>query len=324
MATNPIQRRARQSFLIGFLIALIIMAIFVAILFVKISNLNEDLESTKKNIPPESLVYVTIDTIKAGDKVTPELFMPKKVKTNVDLSMYLDPMVFFEYDEEGNVLDYYAEVEIPSESMVLENVIKKTGEEIRNDERLIEYNMMVLPTQLKNGDYIDIRFMLPTSEDYIVLSKKYVEQTTATSVWIKVTEEELLSMNSAIIDAYTIKGSKIHATIYSNPGIQDAAEPTYPVNDNILNLMNSNSNIIDEAKAELVKRWNVDSNPLNSETDYRDSRNNIDSYTNNMTTDAFAGQVQTNIAEEVNRLSTSRSEYVSNLEGTGLVGIELY
>ena len=208
--------------------------------------------------------------------------------------------------------------------MVLTSTVVKSGTETRSDERLIEYNMVVLPTQLKNGDYIDIRFMLPTSEDYIVLSKKYVEQTTATSVWIKVTEEELLSMNSAIIDAYTIKGSKIHATMYTNPGIQEAAEPTYPVNDNILNLMNSDSNIINEAKAELVKRWSVDSNSQNPETDYRDSRNNIDSYTNNMTNDAFAGQVQTNIAEEVNRLSTSRSEYVSNLEGTGLVGIELY
>ena len=324
MATNPIQRRARQSFLVGFLIALIIMAVFVAILFVKISSLNEDLEATKKDIPKDTMVYVAMEDIKAGDKVTPELFMQKKVKTDADLSIYLNPDIFFEYDEEGNVFDYYAKVDIPFDSMVLTSTVVKSGTETRSDERLIEYNMVVLPTQLKNGDYIDIRFMLPTSEDYIVLSKKYVEQTTATSVWIKVTEEELLSMNSAIIDAYTIKGSKIHATMYTNPGIQEAAEPTYPVNDNILNLMNSDSNIINEAKAELVKRWSVDSNSQNPETDYRDSRNNIDSYTNNMTNDAFAGQVQTNIAEEVNRLSTSRSEYVSNLEGTGLVGIELY
>ena len=321
MATNPIQRRARQSFLIGFLIALIAMAIVVALLFVKISSLNEDLESTKKKVPEDRMVYVAADNIEAGAKVTPEHFIPKYVKTNADLSVYLDPNAFFEYDEEGILLDYYTQAEIPADSMVLSSMIVKAGTEIRSDERIIEYNMIVLPTQLKNGDYIDIRYMLPTSEDYIILSKKYVEQTTATSVWIKVTEEEILTMNSAIIDAYTIKGSKIHATIYTNPGTQEAAVPTYPVNDNILNLMNSNSNIVDEAKKELVKRWNVDSNPNDGVTDYRYGRNNLDSYTSNLNNDSFNGLVEGKVQEEIGKISTSRSEYVSNLEGTGLVGI---
>ena len=322
MATNPIQRRARQSFLVGFLIALIIMAIFVAILFVKISSLNEDLEATKKDIPVDTMVYVAMEDIKAGDKVTPEHFVPKKVKTDADLSIYLNPDVFFEYDEDGNMFEYYAKVDIPFDSMVLTSAVVKSGSEIRNDERIVEYNMIVLPTQLKNGDYVDIRYMLPTSEDYIVLSKKYVEQTTATSIWIKVTEEELLSMNSAIVDAYTIKGSKIHATIYTDPGMQEAAIPTYAVNDNILNLMNSDSNIINEAKTELVKRWNVDSNPNDGVSDYRYGRNNINSYTSNMSDETFAGQVETNMSEEISNISSSRSEYVSNLEGTGLVGIQ--
>ena len=324
MATNPIQRRARQSFLIGFLIALIAMAIVVALLFVKISSLNEDLESTKKKVPEDRMVYVAADNIEAGAKVTPDHFIPKYVKTNADLSVYLDPNAFFEYDEEGNLLEYYTQAEIPADSMVLSSMIVKTGTEIRADERIIEYNMIVLPTQLKNGDYIDIRYMLPTSEDYIILSKKYVEQTTATSVWIKVTEEEILTMNSAIVDSYTIQGSKIHATIYTNPGTQEAATPTYPVNDNILNLMNSNSNIIDEAKKELVKRWNVDSNPNDGVTDYRYGRNNLDSYTSNLNKDSFNGQVEGKVQEEIGKISASRSEYVSNLEGTGLVGISEY
>ena len=324
MATNPIQRRARQSFLIGFLIALIAMAVVVALLFMKISSLNEELEATEKKLPEDRMVYVAIEDISAGDRVTPDNFMPKYVKTDAELSMYLNPNEFFEYDEEGNLLEYYAKADIPFDSMVLTGMIAKTGSEIRDDERIVEYNMIVLPTQLKNGDYIDIRYMLPTSEDYIVLSKKYVEQTTATSIWIKVTEEELLSMNSAIVDAYTVKGSKIHATIYTNPGTQEPAEPTYAVNDKILNLMNSDSNIIDEAKRELVKRWNADSNPHDGVTDYRYGRDNIDSYTNNMTSETFAGQVEANMSEEINNLNSSRSEYVSSLEGTGLVGITEY
>lgn len=323
MATNPIQRRSRQSFLIGFLIALIAMAIVVGFLLVKISSLNEDLEATQKEIPGSQTVYVAAQDIKSGDKITADFFMPKTIKTNTDLSIYLTPD-FFEYDDEGNPIEYIVKSDIPFDSMVLTSMLYKDGEQLRNDQRLIEYNMIVLPTQLKNGDYIDIRYMLPTSEDYIVLSKKYVEQTTATSIWIKVTEEEMLSMNSAIIDAYTIKGSKLHATIYTDPGMQEASILTYPVNDDILNIMNSNENILDDAKKELVKRWNADSNPNDGVTDFRYGRNNIDSYTSNLTTDAFTSQVQSGIQEEVNRISTSRSEYVSNLEGTGLVGMSEY
>ena len=35
-----------------------------------------------------------------------------------------------------------------------------------NDVRKQEYNMFVLPTDLQNGDYIDIRLMLPSGTDY--------------------------------------------------------------------------------------------------------------------------------------------------------------
>ena len=323
MATNPIQRRSRQSFLIGFLLALIIMAVVVVLLFMKINSLNEDLEATQEEIPEDTLVYVATEDIKSGDKITADYFMPKTVKTDADLSIYLTPD-FFEYDEEGKPIEYMAKADIPYDSMVLTSMLVKDGEEVRDDERIVEYNMIALPTQLKNGDYIDIRFMLPTSEDYIVLAKKYVEQTTTTSIWIKVTEEEILTLNSAIVDAYTTNGTKLYATMYTDPGIQEAIEPTYPVNDDILNLMNSDPNILDKAKDELVKRWNNDSNPNDGVTDYRYGRNNINSYTSNLTEDSKAGMVATNVAEEINRISTSRSEYVSSLEGTGLVGIVEY
>ena len=85
-------------------------------------------------------------------------------------------------------------------------------------------------------------------------------------------------------------------------GTQEAAVPTYPVNDNILNLMNSNSNIVDEAKKELVKRWNVDSNPNDGVTDYRYGRNNLDSYTSNLNNDSFNGLVEGKVQEEIGKI----------------------
>ena len=41
MAMNPMQRRARNSFLIGFLVALIIMAVVVFLLLYQIKSIKE-------------------------------------------------------------------------------------------------------------------------------------------------------------------------------------------------------------------------------------------------------------------------------------------
>ena len=43
-----------------------------------------------------------------------------------------------------------------------------------DDLRKQEYNMLVLPSQLATGEYIDIRLALPTGQDYVVLGKKKV------------------------------------------------------------------------------------------------------------------------------------------------------
>ena len=47
MAVNPMQRRARNSFLIGFLVALIIMALVVVFLLTRIKALNDAIKYVK-------------------------------------------------------------------------------------------------------------------------------------------------------------------------------------------------------------------------------------------------------------------------------------
>ena len=47
MASNPIKRRARQSFFLGFLIALVIMAVVVMLLFGKINSLTSENKKLK-------------------------------------------------------------------------------------------------------------------------------------------------------------------------------------------------------------------------------------------------------------------------------------
>ena len=74
-------------------------------------------------------------------------------------------------------------------------------------------------------------------------------------------EDEILSMSNAIVEAYKIDGAKLYATKYKEAGIQDAAVPTYRPNDSVTALITdsngnvSNPNIVSSAVEELKKRY---------------------------------------------------------------------
>jgi len=58
------------------------------------------------------------------------------------------------------------------------------------------------------GDYIDIRIAYPTAEDLVILSKVKVESTNTNTVWLKLSESEILMLNNAIVESYIIDGTK--------------------------------------------------------------------------------------------------------------------
>jgi hypothetical protein len=313
MASNPIQRRSRQSFLIGFLIALIIMAVVVALLLMKINSLSEEKDAIKL---AESIVYTITDDVKSGDEITSDMLMPQTIESTVNASLdttnYLTPDSF-EYDEEtGEQIKYYSKIDIPAGSVMISSMVYAEGDEITNDLRSVEYNMIVLPSQLINGDYIDIRYQLPNGQDYIVLSKKRVEKCTDTTIWLNMDELDLTMMNSAIVDSYLTTGSVLYATIYKEPGMQDALTQTYAPSIEVVESISTNPNILDEAKQTLSSRWNNQG--------FSTQRDKINSYTSTYTDDQKATTVDGKRQESISETETMRSEYVTELEGTGMVG----
>lgn len=121
------------------------------------------------------------------------------------------------------------------------------------DLRNRELQVVLLPSSLAQGDIIDVRIQFPTGQDYILLSKKKVERLNASTLWITMTEEEILSLSSAIVDAYLHKAS-IYALTYVEPQFQTAAIPTYPANQEVLKLLESDPNIVRRAEQELVRQ----------------------------------------------------------------------
>lgn len=71
MAINPMQRRARNSFLIGMVVALIISAAPIAFLFMQTKNLQEEINKSKSLL---TSVYVLNQDVKSGQTVTADMF----------------------------------------------------------------------------------------------------------------------------------------------------------------------------------------------------------------------------------------------------------
>mgnify|MGYP002108818228 FL=1 len=92
------------------------------------------------------------------------------------------------------------------------------------DLRSREFNMISLPSTLVEGDYIDIRILYPTGEDYLVVAGKEVVGTGANadsnSIFLELDEEEIVRMSSAIIESYIADGINVYATKYINPDEQ--------------------------------------------------------------------------------------------------------
>ena len=120
------------------------------------------------------------------------------------------------------------------------------SEKTTDDLRKVEYNVLTLPSQLQTGEYIDVRLALPSGQDYIVVSKKQVEipqvsgVDVADTIWLKLTEDEIITMNNAIVDSARALGSVLKVTIYTEAGTQEAATPTYVPSKEVAELIRNN------------------------------------------------------------------------------------
>lgn len=306
MAMNPMQRRARNSFLTGMLITLVVMAVVVVALLYKINQLNEDKE---KLIAKQQSIYVAAEDIPSGGEITEDLLVKEIVQTTVDSESIFTANDFIEIDEDGNelVLQYISKVDLPKGTIITKDMVAEAGDETTDDQRIQEYNMFMLPSELKNGDYIDIRFKLPNGADYIVASKKKVLQCTADTVWLKVNEAELLSIGCAIVETCRTTGSKLYATTYSEAGLQASASTTYTPNNDVWDVINRDPNILQEYKNALANKYNSEEQSV--------GRIKIDSAIID-----DPSSVQSGIQKEATSLKTAREAFVAELEGTGEVG----
>ncbi len=214
----------------------------------RISSLTTEIANNKK------VVLIPVIDIKAGQELTMNMFSKSMVYAAGPQSAYLS-----QEDIQGGIEKESGEIKTGSWALIDIDagtpVTRKmtSDEKISHDLRREEYNSFLLQSDILKDQFIDVRICFPNGENYIVLSKKKVRDLSLekNTIWLWLDDKEILSVSSAIVDAYIHKGSKIYTNTYVAPSMQKVAIPTYPVNQNVLALIKSDPNILPEAKKGL-------------------------------------------------------------------------
>lgn len=358
MAINPMQRKARNSFLLGMLLMLVIAGAVVALLILQIKNYRDkELEEQRASVN----IAVLSQDVKSGQIITADMLITQTVNRNyIPADAIGDAATLDNYnlqDKEGNIVttrynedddtselyitidneeyrleqeeetgNYFitrdndekeyielnsvpvvAKVNMSKNTVLTRELVAKADNISSDDVRKQEYNMIVLPTQIETGDYIDIRLSLPTGQDYIVVSKKEVTVPdiagvpSQDTIWVNLSEAEIIMLNNAIVEAYRINGAKLYANTYTDPGMQTAAITTYTPSLEVAQLIEADPNIVQRAKEELSGRYNAN------------QRNNVINQAIQNNAETGDQSVTTKVQEEITTTKENRKEYLDGL-----------
>lgn len=362
MATNPMKRQARTSFLLGVVVTLLVAAAIVAFLFMQLKNLKEKNQEFEQAMVQ---VYVLTSNVNSGDILTQDMFtrvtamkeaIPadyidvtsllnsyslytkdgepitskyttdattkatvQRIYINGDESKELERETstgrYFKKSSERGTKEYVDTIEAPvivkidakKNTVISPSLIARSNELDTDDVRKQEYNMLVLPTDLMDGDTIDVRLQLPSGQDYIVVSKKRVTipnvsgEYIANTVQMKMAEEETITMANAIVEAYRIDGAKLYVAKYTEAGIQSSATPTYVVSEETAKLIRNNPNIVSEAKNALIERYNSNAGLIRNQVNGAISSNGKDE------------NIPTKVEESITSTKETRQRYLQSL-----------
>lgn len=197
---SQIKKKLYTGLAIGLGIGVIIAVIIIIWSTTTIKSYKEE---TNKSYIAEYMTTVTVlkrDVVQ-GEIITSDIVTTKKVrKTAVPSGLA------------GGVVGMVAKHEIAANLPLTSDMF--TTELVNSDVRSQEINTVVIPSDLVEGQYIDVRIMYPNGTDYVVLSQKIVEKITDQTIWLQLGEDERLLLNSAIVDSYYNEGTKLYATPY--------------------------------------------------------------------------------------------------------------
>lgn len=242
--SRKIKRSTRQYVIVS-IISVIVIIIAFSIAFVlgvyQIKNFYEEKQNDINQHIKEA--YVVTKEIQAGEVISLENMSYEQIYSSVPQDAFVTKK------EIGSI----ALVTIPEKSHVLKAMVIE--DMVENSLREQEFSVFQLNRNLKENNFVDIRIVYPNGENYIVLSKKAIKNLSLenNNCFLWLTEEEILTVSSAIVDAYLHNGTKLYTTKYIEPQIQEASIQTYQPNEAVISLIKTDPNVVQRASDYLSK-----------------------------------------------------------------------
>lgn len=206
---NQIKKRLINGILIGLGIGLVLVIVTIIISSNIVKGYQEGTnENFLKNYTSEVVTF-TRDVVQ-GETITIDMLRTTRIHNNTVPSGA--------YTSTAAVVGQVAKYNIVKNSTAVSSMV--SNKIISRDVRIQEINAIVLPTDLMVNDFIDIRLMYPSGVEYIVLAQKQVTKISGTTIWMNMSEEDTLMLNSAIVDSYLTDGTKLYAVKYTDPTTQ--------------------------------------------------------------------------------------------------------
>ena len=294
MAVNPMQKKARNSFLLGMIITLIVCAIIGVILYIAVIG-PENKASKEKGTATKA--YALNRDVKSGQEITADMLSPINTYSNLIPQNYIDSTILTRVESGKKVV---AKVDLYKNTILTASTVTTEENTVTKDVRTMEYNMLTLPINLTIGDYVDIRITFPDGQDFIVIAKKEIKNIQGNTVTFDMSEADIVMLNSAIVESYIMKASNIYIAKYVEPGMQEKAANTYVPTAEVIRLIETHSNIVSTAKNELTSKFDAN------------IRNQMNSTVNQYSEQGLTN-VEEGIQKQIEDAKKAREEYLSSL-----------
>ncbi len=301
MPSNPMQRKVRNSFFLGILVMLVITILIGTIAFMLV--IKPKFDAAKKDAEQPKVFVCRLkqgQDVKSGEEITSSML--EKVEIPVASSTVATDFI----NEPNTISGYKSKINLKGGTVLTQNMLYSEEEgETADSLRYIEYNVVTIPTTLEEGDYVDIRLRLPNAQDLIVISKKEIISIYGQTLGLYLSEEEILLLNSAIVEAFAMPSSELYLAKYVEPGMQEKSIYTYSPTAVVVDLISKNPNIVSTARDAIVNRY------LESGT----VRNPINSELGKYTAEESKYNIEAGMSEQLEAARKAREDYLSGLEG---------
>ena len=236
---NNMKRTTKQYIIVALICIVIIGSAAMITAIATIGQIRNEYEYMLSEAKQEmqdnkQLVYIALSDILTGEVLTMDKVEQKTVYSSQPSEVHITK----------NEIGKAVMIDIPKGAYIVKSML--TESLISTELREVEYDVIHISPNIMANDYIDVRIVYPNGENYIVMSKKplkgFQEGTPLCYIWVN--EEELLRMSAAIVDAALYNGSKIFATKYIEPNIQEASIITYTPNISVLSMIENDPNIV--------------------------------------------------------------------------------